>query len=65
MPERLRPTGLSDEGLLEEQIMQDVSILNGDWLPMRGATRLGSQVDHCCRGRAMGTEHVRYQVLLA
>ncbi|GHC23442.1 hypothetical protein GCM10010082_14640 [Kushneria pakistanensis] len=31
-PQRLRPTGLADERLLEEQIMQDVSILNRDWL---------------------------------
>ena len=32
MPRRLRPAGLADEGLLEEQIMQDVSILNRDWM---------------------------------
>ena len=32
MPQKLRPTGLTDEGELEEQIMQDVSILNRDWL---------------------------------
>ncbi|WP_108447034.1 endonuclease NucS domain-containing protein [Halomonas denitrificans] len=31
-PQKLQPTGLADEGLLEEQIMQDVSILNRDWL---------------------------------
>ncbi|MDT0501768.1 MULTISPECIES: hypothetical protein [unclassified Halomonas] len=31
-PQKLRPTGLADEGLLEEQIMQDVAILNRDWL---------------------------------
>lgn len=31
-PQRLRPAGLADEGLLEAQIMQDVSILNRDWL---------------------------------
>ena len=31
-PQKLRPAGLADEGLLEEQIMQDVSILNRDWL---------------------------------
>lgn len=31
-PQKLRPSGLADEGLLEEQIMQDVSILNRDWL---------------------------------
>lgn len=31
-PQRLRPTRLADEGQLEEQIMQDVSILNRDWL---------------------------------
>lgn len=32
VPQKLRPTGLADEGQLEEQIMQDVSILNRDWL---------------------------------
>ena len=32
LPQKLRPTGLTDEGQLEEQIMQDVSILNRDWL---------------------------------
>ncbi|MGC9457128.1 MAG: hypothetical protein ACP5DC_06350 [Halothiobacillaceae bacterium] len=31
-PRKLRPASLADEGLLEEQIMQDVSILNRDWL---------------------------------
>ncbi|MBB3184099.1 hypothetical protein FHR95_001659 [Halomonas fontilapidosi] len=31
-PRKLRPAGLADEGLLEEQIMQDVAILNRDWL---------------------------------
>lgn len=31
-PRKLRPAGLADEGLLEEQIMQDVTILNRDWL---------------------------------
>lgn len=31
-PQKLRPAGLADEGLLEEQIMQDISILNRDWL---------------------------------
>lgn len=31
-PRKLRPAGLADEGLLEEQIMQDISILNRDWL---------------------------------
>lgn len=31
-PQKLRPAGLADEGLLEEQIMQDASILNQDWL---------------------------------
>ncbi|MFC2993442.1 hypothetical protein [Halomonas tibetensis] len=31
-PGKLRAAGLADEGLLEEQIMQDVSILNRDWL---------------------------------
>lgn len=31
-PRKLHPTGLADEGLLEEQIMLDVSILNRDWL---------------------------------
>ncbi|TDB04643.1 endonuclease NucS domain-containing protein [Halomonas marinisediminis] len=31
-PQKLRPAGLADEGLLEEQIMQDVAILNRDWL---------------------------------
>ena len=31
-PRKLRPAGLADEGLLEEQIMQDVTILNRDWV---------------------------------
>lgn len=31
-PRKLRPTGLADEGLLEEQIMLDISILNRGWL---------------------------------
>ncbi|CAM3516970.1 endonuclease NucS domain-containing protein [Halomonas lysinitropha] len=31
-PRKLRAAGLADEGLLEEQIMQDVAILNRDWL---------------------------------
>lgn len=31
-PQKLRPAGLADEALLEEQIMRDVSILNPDWL---------------------------------
>ena len=31
-PQKLRPTGLADEGQLEEQIMQDIAILNQDWL---------------------------------
>jgi hypothetical protein len=31
-PRKLRPAGLADEGLLEEQIMQDVAISNRDWL---------------------------------
>ncbi|MCW4149309.1 endonuclease NucS [Halomonas sp. 18H] len=31
-PQKLRPTRLADEGQLEEQIMQDIAILNEDWL---------------------------------
>ncbi|MBW5800046.1 PDDEXK family nuclease [Halomonas elongata] len=40
-PQRLRPTGLTDEGQLEEQIMQDVSILNRDWLLIGRQVRTG------------------------
>ncbi|MGS2745054.1 endonuclease NucS domain-containing protein [Halomonas sp. LS-001] len=32
LPQKLRPAGLADESVLEEQIMQDVSILNQGWL---------------------------------
>lgn len=32
LPQKLRPEGLVDESVLEEQIMQDISILNRDWL---------------------------------
>ncbi|MDR5900120.1 endonuclease NucS [Halomonas vilamensis] len=32
LPQKLRPAGLVDESVLEEQVMQDVSILNRDWL---------------------------------
>jgi len=32
VPEHRKATGLGDEGLLEEQIMQEVGILNADWL---------------------------------
>ncbi|WP_280552493.1 hypothetical protein [Halomonas sp. 25-S5] len=28
----MRPAGLADEGLLEKQTMQDLAILNRDWL---------------------------------
>jgi len=31
-PQKLRSTGLSDEAQLEEQILQDIAILNRDWL---------------------------------
>ncbi len=31
-PQRLKPKALMDEALLEEQVMQDMSILNTDWL---------------------------------
>lgn len=31
-PHRLKATGLTDEELLEDQIMKDVSILNADWM---------------------------------
>lgn len=31
-PQKLRPSPLSDESLLESQVMQDISILNQDWL---------------------------------
>lgn len=40
-PQKLRPMGLADEGLLEEQIMQDVSILNRDWLLIGRQVRTG------------------------
>ncbi|WP_275286089.1 endonuclease NucS domain-containing protein [Halomonas elongata] len=40
-PQKLRPTGLADEGQLEEQIMQDVSILNRDWLLIGRQVRTG------------------------
>ena len=41
LPQKLRPTGLADESLLEEQIMQDVSILNRDWLLIGRQVRTG------------------------
>ncbi|MGC3875343.1 hypothetical protein ACPF7Z_19020 [Halomonas sp. GXIMD04776] len=41
LPQKLRPTGLADEGQLEEQIMQDVSILNRDWLLIGRQVRTG------------------------
>lgn len=31
-PQKLRPSALANEDLLEEQVMRDVSILNKDWL---------------------------------
>jgi len=31
-PEKLKPVGMTDESLLEEQVMQDIAILNADWL---------------------------------
>ncbi|AWN15327.1 hypothetical protein [Salinisphaera sp. LB1] len=31
-PEKLRPSGLADESLLEEQVMHDIAILDADWL---------------------------------
>ncbi|QPL45339.1 DUF91 domain-containing protein [Halomonas sp. A40-4] len=40
-PQKLRPTGLADEGRLEEQIMQDISILNPDWLLIGRQVRTG------------------------
>lgn len=40
-PQRLRPSGLLDEGQLEEQITQDVSILNDDWLLIGRQVRTG------------------------
>ncbi|WP_252107001.1 MULTISPECIES: endonuclease NucS domain-containing protein [unclassified Halomonas] len=40
-PQKLRPMGLADEGRLEEQIMQDVSILNRDWLLIGRQVRTG------------------------
>jgi len=41
LPQKLRPSGMADEGLLEEQIMQDVSILNRDWLLIGRQVRTG------------------------
>jgi RecB family endonuclease NucS len=41
LPQKLRPAGLADESLLEEQIMQDVSILNRDWLLIGRQVRTG------------------------
>ncbi|MBY5924043.1 MULTISPECIES: endonuclease NucS [unclassified Halomonas] len=41
LPQKLRPTGLADEGQLEDQIMQDVSILNRDWLLIGRQVRTG------------------------
>lgn len=40
-PQKLRPTGLADEGILEEQIVQDTSILNRDWLLIGRQVRTG------------------------
>jgi len=31
-PRKLKPAALSDESLLEDQVMKDISILNSDWL---------------------------------
>lgn len=31
-PVRLKPTAMTNESLLEEQVMKDISILNSDWL---------------------------------
>lgn len=31
-PQKLHPAGLVDEATLEEQITQDISLLNPDWL---------------------------------
>lgn len=31
-PEKLQPSGLADESLLEEQVMHDIAILDADWL---------------------------------
>lgn len=31
-PQKLRPAGLTDESVLEEMVMKDISILNPDWL---------------------------------
>ncbi|WP_290910555.1 hypothetical protein [Halomonas sp.] len=41
-PRKLRPTGLADEGQLEEQIMQVVAILNRDWLLIGRQVRTAS-----------------------
>ncbi|MFI0472010.1 hypothetical protein ACGLWX_04700 [Halomonas sp. HMF6819] len=40
-PQKLRSTGLADEGVLEDQIMQDISILNRDWLLIGRQVRTG------------------------
>lgn len=31
-PQKLQPSGLADESMLEEQVMHDIAILNADWL---------------------------------
>ena len=31
-PQRLKSSALADEALLEEMVMQDIAILNADWL---------------------------------
>lgn len=41
LPRKLRAAGLADEGILEEQIMQDVAILNQDWLLIGRQVRTG------------------------
>lgn len=41
LPQKLRSARLADESILEEQIMQDVSILNRDWLLIGRQVRTG------------------------
>lgn len=40
-PQKLKPSALADEALLEDQVMKDISILNSDWLLIGRQVRTG------------------------
>lgn len=40
-PKKLKPAALTDEALLEDQVMKDISILNSDWMLIGRQVRTG------------------------